>query len=150
MVFYDAIMNNENHKILIVDDDEQIHRVTQLVLNRIQFDGRPLELISAYSAKEAKGILEAQPDIALALIDVVMETDHAGLNLVNWIRLDLGNRQIRLVLRTGQPGQAPESNVIEQYDINDYRDKTELTQTKMKTLIYASLRAYRDITEATR
>lgn len=131
--------------ILIIDDEEEIHKVTKMVLGRIQFDGKPLQFIHAYSANEAKPLLQETPNIALALIDVVMETDSAGLDLVNWIRNDLKNETVRIVLRTGQPGQAPEQSVIEQYDINDYKDKTELTDIKMKTLIYAALRSYRDI-----
>jgi response regulator RpfG family c-di-GMP phosphodiesterase len=101
--------------------------------------------LHAYSALEAQQILRDNAEVALALVDVVMESDHAGLELVEWIRKELGNHRIRLVLRTGQPGQAPEQQVIEDYDINDYKDKTELTNVKLKTLIYATLRSYRDI-----
>ncbi|MCP5014668.1 MAG: DUF3369 domain-containing protein [Ketobacter sp.] len=131
--------------ILIIDDEEEVHKVSKLVLGKIRFDKRPLNFLHAYSATEAKAILSSRNDIALALVDVVMETDHAGLDLVTWIRRELRNTQTRLVLRTGQPGQAPEHQVIEDYDINDYKDKTELTDIKMKTLMYAALRSYRDI-----
>ncbi|RLT94781.1 DUF3369 domain-containing protein [Ketobacter sp.] len=131
--------------ILIIDDEEEVHKVSRLVLGKIRFDKRPLHFFHAYSADEAKTVFQQQPDIALALVDVVMETDHAGLDLVDWIRRQQGNLHTRLVLRTGQPGQAPEHQVIEDYDINDYKDKTELTDIKMKTLVYAALRSYRDI-----
>lgn len=133
-------------KILVVDDEESVHQVTRLVLKNVSFDERPIELIEARSAEEAKDMLRTEGHgIALALIDVVMETEDAGLQLIRHIRDDLGNKITRIVLRTGQPGQAPEEQVIQQYDINDYKDKTELTGTKLKTLIYASLRSYRDI-----
>jgi len=131
--------------ILIIDDEDEVHKVSKLVLSKISFDKRPLHFLHAYSAQEAKTILADNQDIALALVDVVMENDRAGLDLVDWIRRELGNPRIRLVLRTGQPGQAPEHQVIEDYDINDYKDKTELTDIKMKTLVYAALRSYRDI-----
>lgn len=133
-------------KILIVDDEDSVHRITQLVLKAVTFDGRPVELMEAYSAAEAKAIFDKEgEDIALALIDVVMETDDAGLKLIQMIRQHMANDMTRIVLRTGQPGQAPEERVIQEYDINDYKDKTELTGTKLKTLIYTSLRSYRDI-----
>ncbi|RLU02616.1 MAG: DUF3369 domain-containing protein [Ketobacter sp.] len=131
--------------ILIIDDEEEVHKVSKLVLAKIRFDNRPLHFLHAYSADEAKAVFQEQDDIALALVDVVMESDHAGLDLVDWIRRTKGNLHTRLVLRTGQPGQAPEHQVIEDYDINDYKDKTELTDIKMKTLVYAALRSYRDI-----
>ncbi|WP_343210963.1 DUF3369 domain-containing protein [Alteromonas lipotrueiana] len=133
------------YKVLIVDDETEVHRVTDLTLKRFRFDGKKIQFLHAYSAKEAMEVFQQEPDIALALVDVVMENDHAGLDLVHWVRTDLKNHLCRLVLRTGQPGQAPEHEVIEKYDINDYKEKTELTSQKLKTLMYAGLRSYRDI-----
>lgn len=132
-------------QVLIVDDDESIHQITNLVLRGFEFEGRPLHLSHAYSAREAKEILLKTNDIALAIVDVVMESNNAGLELVKAIRTELGMMQIRLILRTGQPGEAPEESVIRDYDINDYKNKTEVTAIKLKTLLYSSLRAYRDI-----
>jgi len=132
-------------KVLLVDDDEQMHQITRLALSGFEFDGRGLELVSAYSALEAQSKCQQEPDFALALVDVVMESDHAGLGLVKFIREELQNRVIRLVLRTGQAGQAPEDTVIREYEIDDYKEKTELTTQKLKTLLYSMLRSYRDL-----
>lgn len=134
-------------KVLIVDDEPEIHQVTRLVLSGFEFDNRGLELISAHTSLEAKQILSSPggSDIAVAIVDVVMETQHAGLELVHWVRHELNNHKIRLALRTGQPGEAPEESVIREYDINDYKNKTELTALKLKTLFYSALRGYRDI-----
>ena len=131
--------------VLIVDDEPDIHEVTKLALSGFEFEKKKCRFISAYSAKEAKEVLENTPNIALALVDVVMETDDAGLNLVNYIRNDLKNRLIRVILRTGQPGQAPEEKVIHDYDINDYKGKSELTTQKLYTSVLTSLRTYRDM-----
>lgn len=132
-------------KLLLVDDEPEIHEVTRLVLGSFNFEGRPLQFLSAYNVEEAKQLLMAHEDIAVTLLDVVMETETAGLDLVRYIREQLNNHQIRIVLRTGQPGQAPEHEVISNYDINDYKEKTELTSQKLSTMMFASLRAYRDI-----
>lgn len=132
-------------KVLVVDDDEQIHKVTSFVLQSFYFDGVPIEIISAYSGKEGRAVFERHDDIAMALIDVVMETDLAGLELVDYIRNTLSNHATRIVLRTGQPGYAPVHQIIEQYDINDYKEKTELTSQKLKNLLFSVLRSYRDI-----
>lgn len=131
--------------VLLVDDDEQMHQVTKLALSGFTFDGRPLKLISAYSANQAKQLYQEYDDIALALVDVVMETEHAGLELVKYLRDDINNNLIRVVLRTGQAGQAPEDTVIREYEIDDYKEKTELTTQKLKTLLYSMLRSYRDL-----
>ncbi len=131
--------------VLVVDDEEDVHQVTKLVLSGFNFEGRPLRFHHAYSAREAKDKLSECENIAVGLIDVVMETNHAGLELIHYIREDLDNHDIRLILRTGQPGEAPEESVIRDYDINDYKNKTELTAIKLKTLLYSALRAHRDI-----
>lgn len=132
-------------KLLLVDDEPEIHEVTRLVLGNFRFEGKPLQFLSAYNVDQAKRLLQTHEDIAATLLDVVMETDTAGLDLVKYIREELNNHQIRIVLRTGQPGQAPEHEVISNYDINDYKEKTELTSQKLATVMFASLRAYRDI-----
>ena len=134
-----------NWKILIIDDEPGIHEVTTMGLKGFEFGGRGLEFINAYSAKEAKEILREHSGIAVALVDVVMEEEHSGLDLVKFIREELGNEFIRLVLRTGQPGQAPERKVLRDYDINDYKEKTELTAQKLYSTIFTSLRSYRDL-----
>ncbi len=133
-------------KILVVDDEPEVHRITRLVLNKFQFEGRGLELIEAYSGEEAKRLAKDNPDLAMILLDVVMEEDDSGLKVVQYVREVLQNKSVRIVLRTGQPGQAPEERIIIDYDINDYKDKTELTSQKLFTEMIASLRAYRDIT----
>lgn len=131
--------------LLVVDDEHEVHSVTSLALNGFEYAGRGLDIISAYSAAEAKTILKSRSNIAMILLDVVMETDNAGLELVQYIREVLNNRFVRIVLRTGQPGQAPEYSVITGYDINDYKEKTELTRQKLFTCVYTSLSSYRDL-----
>ncbi|HYG87275.1 MAG TPA: DUF3369 domain-containing protein [Azospirillum sp.] len=132
--------------ILIVDDDPAIHATTKMVLRGFTFEGRPAQFLSAATAAEARGVLAAHPQIAVVLLDVVMESDDAGLRLVHFIRSELRNRRVRIILRTGQPGQAPERDVILNYDINDYKSKTELTAQKLFTSVVAALRGYQDIT----
>ena len=137
--------SHKKWRILVVDDDDSVHQVTKLVLTDAEIENRQLEIISVYSMEEAKKKLLKDKDFCMAFVDVVMETDHAGLELVQWIREELKNQAIRLVLRTGQAGSAPEARVIKDYDINDYKEKTDFTSNKMITTVYASIRAYRDI-----
>lgn len=143
----DALNTVSRHtwKLLVVDDEPDVRKVTQLNLRSFRFAGRDLEILEAGSAYEAREILAREKNIAVALIDVVMETDDAGLKLVQHIREDLGNQMIRLVIRTGQPGMAPERFVIENYDIDDYRDKTELTSTRLFTTVRSAIKSYRDL-----
>lgn len=132
-------------KLMIVDDDSEIHNISQLVLRDFSFEGRPLQLISAHSGAAAKAMIAEHPDTAIMLLDVVMETDNAGLEVVRHVREVLKNNFVRIILRTGQPGQAPERSVVIDYDINDYKEKTELTAQKLVTTVISALRAYRDM-----
>ncbi|GAB4576654.1 MAG: EAL domain-containing protein [Roseibium sp.] len=133
-------------KILIVDDDPDVHEVTKIAVAGCTFEDRTFELLHALSAQEARKILQSQPDIAVALVDVVMESDTAGLGLVSWIRSELDNRFTRLILRTGQPGYAPQTDVIMKFDIDGYTEKAELSRTKLITAIVTALRGYKLVT----
>ncbi len=135
----------EGWKLLIVDDEEEIHTITRMAMQDFIFEERSLTFISAYSGAEAKAVLEDHPDTAIMLLDVVMESDHAGLEVARYVRETLGNTFVRIILRTGRPGQAPERKVISEYDINDYKEKTELTVQKLTTTIISALRSYRDL-----
>ena len=131
--------------VLVVDDEPAIHEITKLVLADTSFAGIPVELHSAFSASEAKTFLESYSDTALILLDVVMETDDAGLRLVTYIREHMQNTDLQIVLRTGQPGMAPERDVIPGYDINGYFLKTEMVAQKLRSIVISSLRAYQYI-----
>ena len=148
MTLADAVSNPEaadKWKVLIVDDEKDVHDVTVLALKRLVFDSRAVEFLSAFSAAEARNILCANTDVAVLLLDVVMEDENAGLDLVRYIREELKNKMVRIILRTGHPGQAPEESVTMEYDINDYREKSELTARSLKTALITAFRSYRDI-----
>ncbi len=132
-------------KVAVVDDDQAVHTGTTFALQDFQLHGRRLELLSARSAAEARELFRAHPDLAVILLDVVMETEGAGLDLVGFVREELKNETVRIILRTGQPGQAPERRVIVDYDINDYKAKTELTAEKLFTALTAALRSYEQL-----
>ena len=134
-------------KLLIVDDENEIHVMTRLVLSDYSYNGATLEFLSAYSGKEAKQLIKDHPDAACILLDVVMETNEAGLEVARFIREEEKNDKLRIILRTGQPGKAPEKKIILNYDINDYKEKTELTTQKLFTAITTALRSYIHLTE---
>lgn len=129
-------------KILVVDDEEDVHSVTRMALKGFTYKDREIQFLHTYSAKETIKVLSQCKDIALIFLDVVMESNNAGLELVKYIRNKLNNNLTQIVLRTGYPGQAPEREVITEYEINDYKTKTELTTFKLFTVTLASLRAY--------
>lgn len=141
----EKVISNGTWKILIVDDEPEVHAVTRLSASDLIFDGKKVEFMSAMSGQQARSILTEHPDIAVVLIDVVMETEDAGLRLVDYIRQELDNQQIRLIIRTGQPGVAPESYVVEHYDIDDYKDKTQLTAQRLCTTLRTTLKIYKEI-----
>lgn len=152
--FAEELASNTQHlppwPVLVVDDDGEVHAVTRLALQQCIVEGRSLELISAHSAAEAEEIMRQRDDIALILLDVVMESEHAGLELVHYIREVRKAQHVRVVLRTGQPGQAPAREVMRRYQIDDYRTKTELNFERLHILVASALRTYRALTELAR
>jgi DNA-binding MarR family transcriptional regulator/CheY-like chemotaxis protein len=138
----EPIQPDQSWKILIVDDDVEVHTITQLALRDVVFEGKSLAFLSAYSSEEAQTTIQIHPDTAVILLDVVMETDNAGLHFVQYVRETLRNSLVRIVLRTGQPGQAPENVVAFTYGIDDYKTKTELTAQKLTIAVVTALRAF--------
>ena len=132
-------------RLMVVDDEPDVHRATTFALAGVRILGRPLEFLHAYSAAEATQMLRVERDVAVVLLDVVMEREDAGLALVKTIRQDLKLAELRIILRTGQPGYAPEIETIHDFDINDYKTKSELTRTKLYAAITAALRTYEQI-----
>ncbi|MFL0810939.1 MAG: EAL domain-containing protein [Agarilytica sp.] len=132
-------------RVLIIDDEKDVHSATTFALRNTEVVGRSLEFLHATSAREAKTMLMVHKDIAVILLDVVMETPNAGLDLVPTIRDDLDIKDTRIILRTGQPNQAPEIEVIRDYDINDYKLKSELTQARLFASLTTAIRSYKQI-----
>ena len=132
-------------KVIVADDEDEVHAMTRMVLSDFVFEGRRLQFLNAYSGSDCMHLMHQHPETAVILLDVVMESDDAGLQVVRRIREELANPFVRIILRTGQPGKAPETRVISAFDINDYKEKTELTAQKLFTTITAALRSYRDM-----
>ncbi|WP_319559455.1 histidine kinase dimerization/phosphoacceptor domain -containing protein [Marispirochaeta sp.] len=132
-------------KVIVADDDADVHTITRLALNGFEFLERKLELFSAYTCGEAKDLIRQHPDAAVLLLDVVMDDKDSGLKVVKFVRDTLQNRLVRIVLRTGQPAYAPQMQIVRNYDINDYKEKIELTEQKLIATMISSIRSFRDL-----
>jgi response regulator RpfG family c-di-GMP phosphodiesterase len=132
-------------QILVVDDEQEVHSITRITLSNFEFNGRSLEITSAYSARQARELIDRGSRFALAFIDVVMESDSAGLELVSYIRGPAQDSTMRIVLRTGQPGHAPERRVMLDLDIQDYLLKTSVSSDKLFASTLAAVRSYHHI-----
>jgi CheY-like chemotaxis protein len=138
------------HRILIVDDEPDVSAVTRLSLRGASFRGRPVEFAEAATGKAAVEDMRARPDTAVILLDVVMETSSAGLDACRAIREELSNSFVRILLRTGQPGVAPEKKTIDEYDIDGYLPKAELTTNRLYAAVRTSLKAFEELVELAR
>lgn len=131
--------------VLMADDDGAIHLVTEMVLKDFEFEDRPLKMLRAYSAEQTLNVLKQEPKVAVLLLDVVMESLNAGLDAVPIIRNELKNKRVRIIITTGHAGTATVSEIIRQYDVNDFKNKTCLDNEKLKDTVTFALRGYRDI-----
>lgn len=132
-------------RVAVIDDEPDVHETTALAIGDAHILGRPLEFLHAYSAREGLELLARESDIAVILLDVVMEAPDAGLRMIEHIRHGLGLDATRIILRTGQPGYAPEIDAIRDFDINDYKTKSDLTRTKLYAALTAAIRSYQQI-----
>jgi adenylate cyclase len=141
--------NGADHhwKVMMVDDDSQVHQVTKLALRRFRFQDRRLSFLSAYSGQAAIDLLQAHPDVAVIFLDIVMETSDSGFRVIEQVRDVMQSQAIQIVVRTGQPGEAPEEYVVLNYAVNDYKAKTELTQQKLFTTLVTSLRSHQMLSQ---
>jgi len=132
--------------VFLVDDEPDVLAVSKLAMRNFEVFGLPLKFYTAESKAEAIDLLqnnlELASSLAVAFVDVVMETDTAGFDLCEYIREDMGNRISQLFIRTGQPGIAPERSVIDRFDINGYFTKVEATEDKLYSLVKSSVRQY--------
>lgn len=145
-----ALKPTAKHRILVVDDEEDVHLITKMSLKGLRYQDRRMEFLNASSGREAVEIMRTEPNVGVILLDVVMETDHAGLDACRTIREELGNPFVRILLRTGQPGAAPEKKVIQEYDIDGYLPKGELTSVRLFTTVRTSIKAYYELVELER
>jgi len=132
--------------VLSVDDDASVHEITKLVLSHFSFEGKKIKLSTASSAEEAIEFLKKHSDISLILLDIVMEKEDSGFDVATFLRSEQNNHSSRIIIRTGQPGTFPEEEVIQNFDIDGFAEKTDLTKNRLSTIVYSALRSYRDIT----
>lgn len=140
----------DTHRVLVVDDEPDVAAVTRLSLRTLRYGGRAVELITAATGAEAVTAMRTRPDTSVILLDVVMESSTAGLDACRTIREDLDNRFVRILLRTGQPGVAPERATIDEYDIDGYLPKAELSSTRLYVAVRTALKAYEELVEVER
>lgn len=139
------MVNQRSARVLIVDDDDAMLAATRLALDGMVFDNHPVEFHYAKSAAEARAFFRDKGPFAAAILDVVMEDNMAGLDLTDWVREEFGDSLVRLILRTGHPGDAPEGTVTSRYDIDAYVPKTEATAQRLRGALMAALRVHREL-----
>ena len=137
--------NSPRWRVLVVDNDPDVHAATCAALDGQLLFERPLVFMHAYSGDEARALLLREHDLAMVLIDVVSGPGSSGLELVDFIRHSAGLKNTRIVLRTGQPGQVPDLETLLRYDINDYRTKAELTHDRLLAMVVTAVRSYKQL-----
>jgi CheY-like chemotaxis protein len=132
--------------VIVADDEGMVHMVTEMALKNLEFEGKPLKLHNAYSAKQTIDLMRELPNrVAIILLDIVMESLDAGLQAVPLIRDEMTDHEVRIIVRTGQAGRTAQDDIIRQYDINDFYDKVSLDHDKLINAVTLALRNYRDI-----
>lgn len=130
-------------KVLVIDDEKAIHDTTAMALKGLSFNGKSLSMLHAYSRDTAKKIIQKNLNIALILLDIALETQEAGFDLIHWIRKEQKNTCVQIVIHTGNSDIFIEQDIVETYDINDYLAKTDATFQRLQTLVKKSIRSFK-------
>ncbi len=138
-------------KILVVDDEPSVLELTEIMLRKLKLLDREIHVISAQDSEQARQAMVENPDTALIILDIVMETRDSGFEFIGYVRNTLQNNTTRIVIRTGESftGWSP-SKIANHYDIHDYVEKTRLTKERFLTIITCALRYYQHILERMR
>lgn len=139
------MLMRKHYDILVVDDDSDVLAVTELALKHMRYAGIPLKIHACSSGEAAKSYLEGShylPSVAVAIIDVVMETDTAGLDLCNYIRSSRSNKVTQIIIRTGQAASHPEHDVTTRYDISGYLSKSDASTMRLNSIVHTAIRQY--------
>lgn len=142
---FDHTSNRSVWRILIAGDEEGVRETIKYALCDVEVCGRKIEFHDAYNSEMTLRLLESIPDVAVLLLDIVMEKANVGLDLISVIRNDLKMSDVRIVLRGDESNKIPSMDIIRDYDINDCQFKHELTQEKLFILMTSSIRAYKQI-----
>lgn len=135
----------ERWQVLVVDDDPDGHTIPGTVLRDVTFRDKYVEVLDAYSTEEALDILSSNPDIAVAVIDIILTTEDEGLQLVRTIRENLENHLIRIILRTALEHNFPENRLVIDYDINGFSGRNENSSRHLVTSVITAFRSYQDL-----
>jgi len=135
-------------KVLVVDCRLSVHKATGLLLDNMSFAGKKFEIIESYSLGESKEVLLSDSNIALVLMDVEVGGENIGLDLIDFIRKDLRNEKIRIVLRTGYPNFSVEE-IVEKYHIDGCLAEEEISLSQFKFVIFGAIQTYNQIVSVT-
>jgi len=131
-------------KILCVDRISPESDMTKLLLEKMFFLQRPLQVMKASSTGNAEIILQETQDIAVILID--MEEDKAqGLEFIRNVRELYRNYKVRIILRTGYPDTLPSRQEVESYRIDDYIPKEIVSERQIEIAVMTAIRAHHQI-----
>ena len=117
-------------KILMIDDDEQVHQSTVLALGDEVVLGRKLSFDHARSAKEALDIMNKGDSIPdLAFVDMVMETPDAGLRFAMAAKESTSWSSVKILLRSGQPGFSNEMEKARSLGVEGFAQKASISRS---------------------
>lgn len=112
---------------MIVDDSDAYRETLERRFARNKFNqDTPYRIIGANSARSAiEKISGLQDPVHIFLIDIRMETDDAGITLIEYIRRKDKFMNVPIIVITGQPGEYSEKRIRKEYLIHGYINKSD-------------------------
>ncbi len=129
-------------QILVVDDEQEILDSTMRALKGFSYKDNPIEIRGVTSLSEATKAFEETKEWSVVILDVVLGKNEIGLSLVPIIREKFLNLSVQIILRTGQPSDIPEIEVLRKYDIREYLNKNSTDRQRLVLSLLSALKSY--------
>ncbi len=127
--------------VLVVDDDPVVRHLTRENLRGVDVDGLPLEIDACENTDAARKLIAAT-EYALIIMDVAIETEFAGLDLVEELKRSPGVGFTQVVVQSATPMTERSGRQAGMSGIADYWRKGEIAPLRMQVLVRGLVRAY--------
>ena len=131
-------------KILCIDDCTLRKYVIGILLERLFFMEKSVQVIKTSSIDDADSAIAEISDIAVILIDIEQDKTRS-LQFIRDIRTKHRNNKVRIILRTGYPDTLPSKKHIQDYAIDGYIHKELTSEAQIEITVMTAIRAYQQI-----
>ena len=136
------------YKVLVVDQRPTALYSSRLALSKMSFAGKSFTAIEACSLEEAKKRLLDHEGVAMVILNSEIEGQDISVSIIDFIRNELKNESIRIIIRTGYPNSSLKRSITENYKIDGYLFEEEIEKSQFEFVVINAIHTYNQIQKA--